>query len=388
MTSETFLPRMGGAEIHVANLSRLLVEQNHEVVLVTNEIDAMLARERTKGVEVISMPWSRSRMVAIVRVLWAQAKRADVIHSHYSYRLATLAGIIGLLQRKPVIVTLHGLGTLNEAGARFPYTLVHAMYRRLSLGLAKRIISTSEDLARVAARYTDSRKMIVIPNGYDSDVFRPGREVSAMVRARLGERPIILTVRRLVPKNGIQYLIEALPSILKRHPDAHCVCIGDGRMRPHIESRISALGIGEAVSLLGEVDNATVPEYLSAARVIVFPSTAESVSIACAEAMGSGVPVVASRVGGLIELLGEDSSRGRLVALCDWTESDYNAPLSLPSRKYEMLADAVCEVLEQAKVPGDARAQIAILYAQKELAWRVVVEKILAQYLIVCAQNH
>ncbi len=380
MTSETFLPRMGGAEIHVANLARLLRERGHGVTLVTNEPRASSECEDMHGTVCISIPWHRSRILYLVRVLWKHAARADVLHAHYSYRMAALVGIIGKIRRVPVIVTLHGLGTLDEAGARFPYTYVHALYRLLSLRLATRIISTSEDLARVAARYCDYRKITIIPNGYDDHRFYPNHLVNASMRSIYEGRLIVLTVRRLVPKNGIHYLIEAMPYLIAKHPNVLCLCIGEGRMRSYLESRMSELGITDSVVLLGEVDNALVPTYIALANVVVFPSTAESVSIACAEAMGSGVPIVASRVGGLIELLGAHEERGRLVTLVDWTESNYDAPLTLPHDRYRMLANAVSDALEN---PNDQRVAAALRYAKQELAWRGIVRKIESMYTSV-----
>lgn len=379
MTSETFLPQMGGAEIHLKNLQHFLTQNGHRVTLLTNQADAGTVQKDLAGLTIIAIPWSRKNLITIIRSLWNSAGEADIIHAHYSYRLAAFAGIVGLLRRVPVIVTLHGLGTLNEAGAQFPYKQVHALYRFVSLQLATRIISTSEDLAVVARRYVTGKKIIVIPNGYDNELFNPEHTVPESLKAQFVGHRVILTVRRLVPKNGIHYLIEAMPFILAKYSDAQCFCIGDGRMRSYIESRIDALDLRKSVILAGAMDNSLVPDYLALADVVVFPSTAESASIACAEAMGSGAPVVASRVGGLIELLGNDSSRGRLVTLVDWTESNYDAPMTLPIERYRALADAICEALEQG--PNDTHTAAGILYAQQELAWPVVVKKTEAQYV-------
>lgn len=110
---------------------------------------------------------------------------------------------------------------------------------------------------------------------------------------------------------------------------------------------------------------------------MVFPSTAESTSIACAEAMAIGTPVVASRVGGLVELLGKNEERGRLVTLVDHEGSNYDAPLTLPEDRLRALAHTVLEVLRTGE---PERTRAAQEFAQGELDWNMITEKTLDVY--------
>lgn len=373
MTSETFLPRTGGAEIHAQNLIDNLIELGHTVTLLTNEgeqsdFDAKIA--------VIRVPWKKSNAHKIFRQLWVHAKDADVIHSHYCYRLALFAAIVGKLRGVPVIITLHGLGILNHPGTAFVYQLAHSCYRYFSLRLSTHVISTSQDLAGVAYKYIPRKKVTVISNGYNDRVFHPRVSVSPALREKYRGKKVILTVRRLVPKNGIHFLVEAMPYIIEKIPDVKYIMIGDGRMRDHLHGRINALKVGECVEMAGMVENAKIPEYLQLADVVVFPSTAESTSIACAEAMGLGKRIVASRVGGLVELLGENEDRGWLVRLVDWQGSNYDAPLTLDAGRYQDLADTIYRALKS----DGTRERNAEAFAKKHLSWRSIAQSTVEVY--------
>ncbi len=374
MTSDTFLPLLGGAEIHVKNLMERLSEKGHEVSLVTcqegkSDLDSRFTVSR--------IAWSKHNAFRLFRSIWGLSSGADIIHCHYSYRLAVLAGLVGRIKRIPVFVTLHGLGTLDEPKSFWIYRLAHSTYRYLSLNLATHIISTSQDLANVAYKYVAPSKIGVILNGYDERVFSRNVSISDDLKREYAGKKIILTVRRLVPKNGIHFLIESMPFIIKEIPSAHYVAIGDGRMRQYIEERIQALGIKEHVTLVGRLDNSLVPGYIKLADTVIFPSTAESSSIACSEAMAVGKPIVASAVGGLVELLGKNDEYGILVKLVEWTGSNYDAPMTLPQERYRALAKAIVSAIKEADPIKEERLA---LHALATVSWDVIVGKTIKNY--------
>lgn len=374
MTSDTFLPVLGGGEIHVKNIMEQFTSRGLDVELVTTE---GRPSEYDKDHHVVRIGWKRSNLFKLFAAVWRGSKGAVAIHVHYSYRLGVIAGIVGRLRNIPVFVILHGLGTLDEPGAKFRYRMAHAFYRRMSLLLSTFIISTSQDIAEAAYPYTRKDKVTVIMNGYDDKLFNEHVAIPSEITEKYKDKQVILTVRRLVPKNGIHFLVEAMPYILKKVPNAHYVMIGDGRMRGDIEARIKRLGIGAHIDMLGVTDNQNIPPYLKRAGVVVFPSTAESSSIACSEAMAVGKFIVASDVGGLPELVGRDGSRGALVKLVDWTGSNYDAPMTLPEARYEALAEAIADVL---KSGSPEREHSIATYAKAELSWDVIATKTLAVY--------
>lgn len=370
MTSDNFLPEMGGGQIHVQKIIHNLRKLGVKVSLLTNTLGKDVIDEEVKTVRI---PWSKFNFFKIFKKLYQLSYGCQLIHCHYCYRLAMIACLVGKLRRIPVVVTLHGMGILDPSTntPKF-YRLAHSFYRYISLISSDLIISTSQDLADVAYRYIPINKVNIISNGYDSEVFNTTIKIPDNLLLKYKNKKIILTVRRLVPKNGIHYLIEAMPEILRRESDALLLVIGPGRMRSYLENRIRSLKIEQAVILLGEIANDEIPNYLQLADVVVFPSTAESSSIACVEAMAMGKKIVASRLGGLVELLGENEERGTLVDLVEWRGSNYDAPLNLSKEKYLNLAKAVVDNLQTTDF---VKAEIAKMYAQSNLSWLIISQK-------------
>lgn len=370
MTSETYLPRFGGAEIHVDNLIKNLKQKKHDILLFTNE-------EGGENTGVIRLEWKKKNLFKIWKILWKESPDVDIIHCHYSYRLAAICSVIGRLRGIPVVITLHGMGILNHPDTIFIYQLAHSLYRYTSLKLSTRIISTSEDLAKFAYKYINKDKVSIIMNGFDEYLFNRNVSISKDLLNKNDKNKIIVTVRRLVPKNGVHYLIEAMPYIIEKIPNVKYIIIGDGPMKEYIKDRIQKLGIGGYVDIIGELPSKEIPEYLKLSDVVIFPSTAESSSIACAEAMAVGCSIVASRVGGLVELLGKNEERGRFVRLVDWEDSDYGAPIEIGNDKYRELADVVItSVLDKKK----EKLNNALIYAETNLSWESISDQTINLY--------
>ncbi len=370
MTSDSYLPRIGGAEIHVSNLISQLRLKGNDVYLITTEKGE--AEEN-----LFRLKWSLINSFRLLYEIWIQSKDVDVIHSHYCHRLAFLASVVGILRRKSVVITLHGYGILNPTTKKKRAQLTHAFYRYVSLKLCTKVISTSQDLADVAYKYIPSTKVTVIYNGYDNSIFNPNDSYPRP--SNLPDRKILLTVRRLVPKNGIQYLVEALPRVLKKYPNVYLAIIGDGPLKEEIASRIDELGIGSSVCLLGRKQNFEVVHYIHHSDLVIFPSTAESASIACVEAMAMGAPVLASKVGGLVELIGAHEERGYLVELMNWVGSNYDAPKELSSEKLDTFAEKIISVIEN-KDQAKLKASQAQEYTKQKFTWESITERTLELY--------
>jgi sugar transferase (PEP-CTERM/EpsH1 system associated) len=182
-----------------------------------------------------------------------------------------------------------------------------------------RFVAVSRDLQRwlVEDVRLPARKVITIQNGVD--VSRFGIGSSAEARQRLGisgDRLVIGTVGRLDPVKDQAGLIEAFSRLRGKHSEALLVIVGDGPCREPLAELTARLGLQDRVLLLGE--RRDIPEILMALDVFVLPSVAEGMSNTVLEAMASGLPVVATRVGGSPELV-EEGLTGRLVAPLDPT---------------------------------------------------------------------
>ena len=140
-----------------------------------------------------------------------------------------------------------------------------------------------------------------LPNGVDTELFRP---VPATLPPPLVGRRRLVVPRRLFPKNGVEYFIRALP-LIAAEVDVEAVLVGDGPERGKLEALVDELGMRERTIFLGARPHGEMPGVLSSAELAVFPSLMEATSVAALECLACEVPVAASRVGGLPEIVSE-----------------------------------------------------------------------------------
>lgn len=387
ITTDTYLPDVGGAEVHVAELVRQLRSLGHEVRLFTTQPGTVPNEEG-----VTRVLWHRN-FFEVYKKLFVLTREfsPDVIAAHYSYRLAMITGLVAWVRSVPMTTTLHGLGTLPEAGAAWRPRLQNWSYRRLSLFFSAHVIATSQDMLDAVPYVT--AKTTVISNGADAQKFDPEKIKNTpefiSQKNNFAGRKILLTVRRLNPKCGIQYLIEAMPEIVARHPEVLYIMVGKGRLENEIRARITELNLEQNIKMIGLIPNQDTPLYFALADMVIFPSTAESTSISCIEAMLMGKPIVASRVGGLIELLGREQQRGRLVKLVDWEASDYDAPAvaALPKERFTALAQAVCDLIEN-PVECENLGRAARTHALANYDWKIITARTLEIYKKIIKIKH
>jgi len=151
--------------------------------------------------------------------------------------------------------------------------------------------------------YFPSDKLTVIPNGIDVERFE---RVEPADRATFGippEQPVLVFVGRLDPQKRVLDLIRLAPNLLERLPRHHLLIVGDGPLEREARELVQRLGLGERVHLAGW--RADVPAILAGCRLLLLPSRWEGLPNVVLEAMAAGLPVVASRVEGVEQLLGE-----------------------------------------------------------------------------------
>lgn len=390
MMVDTYLPILGGAEVHVLELSRALSQRGYEIAICTavgiNRENGVLRVQSARntpfqggrvGMEetgdefpVLRLPmlsgggWRAALSVplALPRLV-AYIQGVDFVHCHYSFLMSTLGTLLGRLLGKPTAVTLHGLGTLDSSVSR---SALWRVYRSVSLKLADTIIATSEEMKKVALRFAPTAKITVIPNGVNSRAFSP----SPVPASKDGEL-VILTMRRLAPKNGVQYLVEAAPEVVAAIPGARFWVAGEGKLEGYIRKRVTDLGLDGYFRFLGIVPHARTPEFYRKADIAVFPSSAESTSLACLEAMCTEKAIVASGLTTYKELLGESGERGILVPLFDREESDYNAPLTLPRECIQSLAQAIIALAQDSGLRARL-GQAARRFAAERYDWSTI----------------
>ena len=264
--------------------------------------------------------WCRRRRVAVVQA-------CDLYTNVFALPAAAVAGV-------PV-----RLG--SRRGLNPDRSAAHRAAQQLSYRFAHRIITNSEAVGLGLRRqgYGPDR-LVVIPNGLDTSRFRP--------IARCGGIRRIGTLARLHPVKGLDILLEAVALVRRDLPDVEALIIGDGPERAALERRIAALGLSDRVRLVGHRED--VPAALAGLDLFVLPSRSEAFPNALMEAMASALPVVATEVGGVPEIV-DHGYTGLLV------------PPGQPDR----LADAIRELAaqpERARTFGRrARAEVIRRYS-------------------------
>jgi len=268
------------------------------------------------------------------RRLPAQGAAAfDVAHSHFAY--ASLGPLRALGASTARVRTFHGpwdeecfveeiaaaSGAVGRAKAAAKRAL-RARVERQSLTDSDRVTVLSDAFRALPGRYgVDPARVEKIPGGVDLRRFHPdavGGRVAARTRLSLPtDRRVLLSVRRLAPRMGLENLIAAMPEVARRHPDVLLLIGGKGPHRGTLEAAIRAAGVGGHVRLLGFVDEKILVDLYRAADLFVLPTMAlEGFGLVTVEALASGTPVVGTPVGATPELLGDVEPR-LLAAGCE-----------------------------------------------------------------------
>ncbi len=226
--------------------------------------------------------------------------RVDILHAHQLFPAGYAAAVVGRRMGIPVVCTAHG----SDVHTHPHRNRGIARYTRAALRSADRVVAVSADLSRrISALEPQTVPVDVIYNGVDLNRFAPADD-RAELRHRLG-LPVngvgICTVSRLVDAKGIPELVSSFRTVLKANADAWLVIVGGGPLESQVRSWARELG-GRLVAA-GPVAHARVPEYLKAADVFALPSHREGVPVALLEAMACGLPVVATAVGGIPEVV-------------------------------------------------------------------------------------
>lgn len=378
LTCEDYFPDIGGAEVCVHNLQKELTLLGHTVTIFTNTIQKTQDED-----DIVRLGWKFSpiQIIRHVKVLWTLIQSHDIVHCQYSFRLSAISGVLAHFLRKPMLLTQQGKGIVPEAHSKFFNSLLIKVCQHVSMRTASHITSTSDEISLLTAAFVARSKITLISNGYDIDRFQSDVNIATPIEFNRYPQNIrrILSIRRLVPKNGIHIFIQALSLIRLKYTNFHYFVIGEGRSELFIRRLIKELDLEGHVSLLGKRENEKLVAYYKHADLIVIPSSAEARSIACIEAMGMGKPIIASRVGGLIDLLGEDSRYGQLVRIYESESCNYAPPDHLSPDLLGPLVQAVLDFLQNPELLQE-KGRLAHQLVRHQYSWASIAQQYLRIY--------
>ena len=300
------LAETGGAQSYVAHLARAMAD-SYEVTVAAHGPGPLAATVTAAGAEFVALRHVRRPISPLTDLrglveMWRLCRRLrpQLIHLN-SAKAGILGRIAAVLAGVPVrIYTVHGWAF------KVPGTKASTFYRfaeRLLRPLATLVICVSETerTAGLLAHTCAPRKTVVIHNAVSVDHF-------ATREHHVPDFVCVTSVGRLAPPKDFRTLLQAVASI--RRSGIRLVLVGDGPERRELEDMAGHLGITDIVEFVGEVDD--VPDRLARTDIFVLSSHSEGLPISVLEAMAAGLPVVATDVGGMVELV-EDGITGFLV---------------------------------------------------------------------------
>ena len=309
LATQWFPPDTGGVSSHVRDLALKLVEKGHEVTVITRH---------GRGLEGVDTVWLRRgdyvRFPASLAGSGELAKLLreldpDVVHSHHAFTPIPLMALATASSLEyPTILTNHS-AYLNGYEHLLRALGSIALPIKALVSRADEIVAVSRAAAEFIQAFAPRRSVKVIPNGVDVEKFNP--RGATPLRDTLASEFIVLFVGRLVWRKGLLQLVKAIA--LLDDVNATLIVVGEGPLRWRAEVLAETLGVRDRTVFLGRVRDSELPGIYRSADVVVVPSVyGESFGIVALEAMASGRPVVASRVGGLSEVV-VDGETGILV---------------------------------------------------------------------------
>ena len=294
--SLSYFPLVGGAEIAVKELTDRLPEVEFDMVTLRfNRSDAALERVGNVNVYRIGGGWGYLSKILFIpeAAAFAYGRRYDLYWAMMTYMLFPITFVRLLGSRIPYVLTLQDGDTFARV---FNRVYILPFRPLLSYGFrgAAQVQAISQFLGNWARRM-GAKEVEIIPNGVDLKKF------NALEHSTIDTSKVrLITTSRLVEKNGVGDIIEALTFL----PETVSLQIlGTGPLGKTLKKQVESLELGRRVQFIGFVPQAEIPTYLAQADIFARPSLSEGQGISFIEAMAAGLPVIATPVGGIPDFL-------------------------------------------------------------------------------------
>ena len=314
-----YLPQVGGSELAIKNITDRLPEIDFD--LITSRPPAGGSKnipeyEKMGDVNIYRVGNSLSLFSFLLpKIFFPIAvffKAQQLIRKNgpygmiHAYQASQAAGGGWLLKWRypdiPFLVTVQEGKVLNQQ------SLLTRLFRYFIFRKADSVTAISNYLVEYVKSQNSKIPVVLIPNGVDLNKFKSSDDHI--------DSKIIITSSRLVEKNGVGDLIDAMAIVREKIPDAKLKIIGDGPLRENLTVKMKKLNLEDNMDFLGEISYELLPEYLSIADIFVRPSLSEGLGTAFFEAMASGLPIIGTPVGGIPDFL-KDEETGLFCKVSD-----------------------------------------------------------------------
>ena len=284
-----------------------------------------------------------------------------LVHVHWVVPNGPIAAAFARRHGIPLVVSLHG-SDISVAQRSAPF----GRAARWTFAHASAVTAPSEDLLERARALGAKGDVRLVPYGVDQTAFRPDEAAGRSLRERIGlavDDVVVLAVGRFIPVKGFEYLIDAVARARQATPGLKLVLVGGGDLADELETKVRDLDLARETIFAGMVSPADVSHYLAAADIVAVPSVrhegyVDGLPNVALEAMSSGKPLVASRIGGLPQVV-DDGRTGILV----------------PERDPQQLAEAITRLASDPMLRrgmGDA----ARTRVESDLTWPATAHRV------------
>jgi glycosyltransferase involved in cell wall biosynthesis len=324
-----FPPIGGGGGRAAEDICRGMARKGHDILVLTSHLKGLSHQETRDGCQIVRISSLRTQpfragfltMAAYVLAgLWVGSRfirlfRPDVIHVHFAVPAGALAWMLSRLSGIPYVLTVHlgdvpgGVTEKTGGWFRWVYPFTRVIWRD-----ASHIAAVSEFTRGLALQKYDE-EIQVIPNGVDVTALRPEHIC-------LNDPPRIVFAGRFMPQKDPLQVVRTLNEL--RNLRWQCVMIGDGPLMPAVKQAVREFGLNERFQFTGWVSGKEVLNWFDQSDILFMPSLSEGLPVVGVEALAKGLAIVASRVGGFVDLV-EIDKNGYLIPEGD--AAQFSAPL-------------------------------------------------------------
>ena len=382
LISHFFLPHKGGVETAVYNTAKQLISFGHKVIVITSKLeeerrdfhmfeDIVIYRFKSFNIPELKlipqissfgiMPKALLRLSDIIKKY-----KIDVIHAEGRFFPVTfLTAILNkIIFKKPMIITCQGRLKIGITGI-FEEIFDKLILRYLIKNLEK-VICVSKSLKnRFLMFKINEKKLVVIPNGVDISKFKRTTNPEILkqyLKDKLDYKKVIFA-GRLDAQKGVEYLIRAIPLVLKKYQKVHFFILGNGKLEMKLKNLASELKINSYITFMDAILLDQMPEFYSSADIFCLPSIHEGFPLSLAEALSMGLIVVCSATEGILDAI-KEYKNGFLV------EPKNSLQLSNKLLKALTLNDHQVKIIRENNIS----------LAHNNFSWEYLVKKIIKIY--------
>jgi len=312
------IPPVGGGGGRAAeDLCRVLATRGHKIKVLTSHLKGLPYKEQRDGYQIIRIPSLRtqpfrvsflSMVVYVLAGLWVgfrliRAFQPELIHVHFAVPAGALAWMLSKITRVPYILTAHlgdvpgGVPEKTTEWFRWVFPFTHSIWHDAGVRVAV------SQYTRELALQNYSEEILVIPNGVDVNAVKPKS-------IQVNDPPVIVFAGRFMPQKDPLQVVQTLKELIDLQ--WKCVMIGDGPLLPDVKKMIFESNLEDRFILTGWIAPGEVMQWFNGSDILFMPSLSEGLPIVGVQALAKGLAIIASRVGGFVDLV-DEARNGHLI---------------------------------------------------------------------------